>query len=127
MQVHRSRARGAAGAAGVLRRDEANQSRWTAILGSRESPPSPAPDTLAALGLAGALVVDVRAPDRFARAHVPGTLNIPWGGSFTTLAGSLLPYGHDVYLLAEDRATALAAARALSLIGLDRISGFFDE
>jgi hydroxyacylglutathione hydrolase len=97
------------------------------ILGVREEPPSPAPESLAALGLAGALVVDVRAPERFARAHVPGTLNIPWGGSFTTLAGSLLPYGHDIYLLAEDRPTALAAARALTMIGLDKISGFFDE
>lgn len=97
------------------------------VLGVRVEPPAPAAESLAQLGLAGALVVDVRAPERFARAHVPGTLNIPWGGSFTTLAGSLLPYGHDLYLLAEDRATALAAARALTLIGLDRIAGFFDE
>ncbi|MEO7038583.1 MAG: MBL fold metallo-hydrolase [Gemmatimonadaceae bacterium] len=97
------------------------------VLGAREEPPSPAPDSLAELGLAGALVIDVRAPERFSRAHVPGTLNIPWGGSFTTLAGSLLPYDHDIYLLADERATALAAARALTLIGLDRISGIFNE
>lgn len=97
------------------------------VLGVREEPPSPPPDSLAELGLAGALVIDVRAPDRFGRAHVPGTLNIPWSGSFTTLAGSLLPYNHDIYLLADDRATALDAARALTLIGLDRISGIFNE
>ncbi|MEP7087244.1 MAG: rhodanese-like domain-containing protein, partial [Gemmatimonadota bacterium] len=97
------------------------------VLGIRKDPPSPAPDSLAELGLAGALVIDVRQPDRFARAHVPGTLNIPWGGSFTTLAGSLLPYDHDLYLLADEREDALAAARALTLIGLDRIAGIFDE
>ena len=97
------------------------------VLGVRAEPPTPPADSLAELGLAGALVVDMRAPERFARAHVPGTLNIPWGGSFTTLAGSLLPYGHDLYLLADDRATALSAARALTLIGLDRIAGIFNE
>ncbi|MDQ2766756.1 MAG: rhodanese-like domain-containing protein, partial [Gemmatimonadota bacterium] len=97
------------------------------VLGVRPEPQSPPPGSLADLGLAGALVVDVRQPDRFARAHVPGTLNIPWGGSFTSLAGSLLPYDHDLYLLADDRAIALAAARALTLIGLDRVAGIFDE
>ncbi|MBK5187961.1 MAG: MBL fold metallo-hydrolase [Gemmatimonadaceae bacterium] len=97
------------------------------ILGPRKDPPSPPPESLADLGLAGALVVDVRTPDRFARAHVPGTLNIPWGESFSTLAGSLLPYAHDLYLLADDRAKALAAARALTLIGLDRVAGIFNE
>jgi len=97
------------------------------VLGVRDEPPSPAPESLAELGLAGALVVDVREPDRFARAHVPGTLNIPWGGSFTSLAGSLLPYDHDLYLLADNRSTALLAARALTMIGLDRVAGIFDE
>jgi hydroxyacylglutathione hydrolase len=97
------------------------------VLGVRKEPPSPPADSLAELGLAGALVVDVRAPDRFARAHVPGTLNIPWGGSFSTLAGSLLPYDHDLYLLSDNRENALAAGRALTLIGLDRIAGIFDE
>lgn len=97
------------------------------LLGDRGDPPSPPPESLAELGLAGALVVDMRPPERFARAHVPGTLNIPWGGSFTTLAGSLLPYDHDLYLLAENRADALAAARALTLIGLDRVAGIFTE
>ena len=97
------------------------------VLGVRAEPPSPPPESLADLGLAGALVVDVRAPERFARTHVPGTLNIPWGGSFSTLAGSLLPYDHDLYLLADDRANALAAARALTMIGLDRVAGLFDE
>jgi len=97
------------------------------VLGVRAEPPSPPPGSLADLGLAGALVVDVREPDRFARAHVPGTLNLPWGGSFSSLAGSLLPYDHDIYLLADDRAKALAAARALTMIGLDRVAGIFDE
>ena len=97
------------------------------VLGKRKDPPSPPADSLAELGLAGALVIDVRQPDRFARAHVPGTLNIPWGGSFTSLAGTLIPYDHDLYLLADDHETALAATRALTLIGLDRIAGIFGE
>lgn len=97
------------------------------VLGNRGNPPEPPAETLAALGHAGALVVDIRSPERFARAHIPGTLNIPWGSSFTTIAGSLLPYDHDLYLLADERGNALEAARALSLIGLDRVAGVFDE
>jgi hydroxyacylglutathione hydrolase len=97
------------------------------VLGVRGDPPAPPPESLAELGHAGALVVDVRSPARFARANIPGTLNIPWGLSFTTIAGSLLPYEHDLYLLADDREKALAAARALSIIGLDRVAGIFDE
>jgi hydroxyacylglutathione hydrolase len=52
-------------------------------------------------------------------------LNIPFGRSFTTYAGSLLPYDRDLaFILGEpsrDRAAALVAA-AVS-IGLDRVGG----
>ena len=98
------------------------------VLGVRAEPPSPAPESLAELGLAGALVVDVRAARSFRDARTCRARSTFRGAdSFTTLAGSLLPYDHDIYLLADDRATALAATRALTMIGLDRVAGIFDE
>ena len=91
----------------------------------------PRPPRLRAGDLADALrdgvVVDTRPAAAFAAGHVPGTLNIPLGGSFTTWAGWLLPYDHDVYLLVDDADgdAAADAVRALALIGLDRVAGVF--
>jgi hydroxyacylglutathione hydrolase len=58
---------------------------------------------------------------------VPGTINIPMGGSFTTWAGWLMPYDADVYLLVDDQPGGIdAAVRDLALIGIDRIGGAFE-
>jgi hydroxyacylglutathione hydrolase len=73
----------------------------------------------------GAVVVDTRRAAAFAAGHVPGTINIPLTGSFTTWAGWLLPYDRDLYLLVDDsRAdSAETAVRSLTMIGLDRVAG----
>ncbi len=76
-----------------------------------------------------ATVVDVRPANAFAAEHIPGTLNVPLGSSFTTWAGSLLPYDRDLYLLVDsecDNCEAIALQN-LSLIGLDRVAGTFDS
>ena len=59
---------------------------------------------------------------------LPGTVNIPLNGSFTAWAGWLVPYTDVFYLIADDRAPESidAAVRALSMIGLDRVAGYFD-
>jgi hydroxyacylglutathione hydrolase len=70
------------------------------------------------------IVVDTRSTAAFAGGHIPGTLNLPWGRSFTTYAGSLLPYDQDFFLLLDPRSLE-ATVRALVSIGLDRIAGYF--
>ena len=98
------------------------------LLGVREEPPSPPPDSLAELGLAGALVVDVRAPDRFARAHVPGTLNIPVGRIVHDARRLAAPVrSRSLSARRQSRRTRSPPARALTLIGLDRVAGIFNE
>ena len=72
----------------------------------------------------GGFVVDTRPAETYAQGHIPGTLNIPLGGSFVTWAGWLLPYDRDFYVI-TDRIDDVR--RALSLIGLDRIAGVFPE
>jgi len=75
--------------------------------------------------LSTGLVIDTRPASEFAKGHVPGTLNIPFNGSFVTWAGWLIPYERDFYLI-TDRMEQLDGVRdALALIGLDRISGHF--
>lgn len=75
----------------------------------------------------GAFVVDTRPAPDYARGFVQGTLNIPLNATFVTWAGWLVPYNVDLYLIADDAAaTRMAeAVRALALIGLDRIAGYF--
>lgn len=77
---------------------------------------------------AGALVIDTRSAAAYAAGHVPGTINIPLNGSFTTWAGWLVPYTADFYLITEDTTGAMVdmAVRDLAMIGLDQIAGWFD-
>ncbi|MGE3188516.1 MAG: rhodanese-like domain-containing protein, partial [Vicinamibacterales bacterium] len=80
------------------------------------------PDLLAR----GALVVDTRPATEYAAGFVPGTINIPLNASYVTWAGWLVRPEDDLYLIfGEGAEIRLAeAARALSLIGLDTVSGW---
>ncbi len=95
------------------------------VLGDLREPPRLADDDLPAALERGDVVVDVRATKDVLAGAIPGTLGIPVGGSFPTWAGWLLPYDRAVSLLADDPARVLAAVRQLSLIGLDRVTGWY--
>jgi len=83
---------------------------------------------LAGIASSGALVLDVRPWAAFRQGHVPGSLNIPLSRSFTTYAGSVVPYDRDYFLLVSSAGEGLSeAVRDLALIGLDRVRGYFDE
>jgi hydroxyacylglutathione hydrolase len=73
------------------------------------------------------VLVDLRTAADFAAGHVPGSLSIPLNKSFTTWAGSLIPYDRDIQLIFPDREAAglKEAVRDLALIGLDRITGYW--
>jgi len=73
----------------------------------------------------GGIVVDTRAADAFADGHVPGTLNIPLGKTFSTWAGWLLPYDRASHLIAASQGDAARAAREMAKIGLDHVDGWF--
>jgi len=73
----------------------------------------------------GAVVVDTRAAGAFASMHVPGTLNIPYNGSFTNWAGWLLDYDRPFYMIA-DSGRIREIARDLIYIGLDKFAGYFE-
>ena len=75
----------------------------------------------------GDIVVDTRQAAEFMLGAVPGTVNIPASRSFTTYAGSLLPYDRDFYLILDDRRVQMVdeLVRDLAGIGLDRVGGYF--
>ena len=99
------------------------------MLDGFKEPPRLAGTQLAKLLQAKAFVIDTRRTERFAAGFVPGTINIPLGRSFTTYAGSVLPYDADLYLIVDDRreGAAMQAARDLAMIGIDRVAGAFGE
>jgi hydroxyacylglutathione hydrolase len=74
-----------------------------------------------------ATVVDTRHESDYAAAHIPGTLSVPAGASFTTWAGSVLPYDRDFHLIVGDPGGAQVEeiVRDLAMIGLDRVAGCF--
>lgn len=94
------------------------------VLGGFTRPPQRSLDDLRALVAAGAVVVDVRSAAEFALGAIPGTLNVPMNGSFTTWMGWYMPYTADFHLIG-DAATIDTAVRDLALIGLDRIVGWW--
>jgi hydroxyacylglutathione hydrolase len=97
------------------------------LLGGPPAAPLLRPEQLPALLEGGAFVIDARPAADYAARHVPGTLNIPLNGSFTTWAGWLTPYDRDVYLIVRDAAgrEVAEAVLDLSMIGLDRVAGVF--
>ena len=97
-----------------------------AVLGTVAAPPAlPAAAIRTALER-GDVVIDLRATADFAAGHIPGTMNLPFNKSFTTWAGSLLPYDRELYLIGLDSpARTTHAVRALSMIGLDHVAGVF--
>jgi len=93
------------------------------FLGGLPDPPLLEEDRLGELLDGDGVVVDTRPAAAFFGGHAPGTLSIPLNRSFITWAGWLLPYDRELYLLVDDRASGLEAARRLALIGLDRVEG----
>ncbi len=69
------------------------------------------------------LLVDARSAADFAAAHIPNSLNIPGSRSFASWFGSLVDYGTDVWLLADDEQHGERLVRELMSIGFDRIVG----
>lgn len=80
-------------------------------------------DEVARLQAAGAVLVDVRPLEDFARAHVPGSLSIPLRGVFATWLGWLVPEGRPLVVVRnrhQDLADVVWQARK---IGYDDLVG----
>lgn len=72
-----------------------------ALVGSLEEPPAMRADEFADTA-AAAVLLDTRSPEAFASSHIPGSLNVGLGPSFSTWAGTVLPPDKP-YLLILDK------------------------
>lgn len=71
----------------------------------------------------GAQLVDVRAIDRFAVAHVPGSLSIPWRTQFATWLGWLVRRDQPVVFVADDTVDRDDLVWAAYNVGYERLAG----
>ncbi len=77
------------------------------------------------LANAGAVVLDTRDPDDYAKQHLAGSTNIGLGGQYARWAGELLRSGQSIVLVAEPGRERESATR-LARIGFDRVVGYLD-
>lgn len=71
----------------------------------------------------GAMVVDGRSPEDFARGHIDGSINVGLAGRYAEFAGSVVPSDVDIVLVV-DEGDELEAKNRLARIGFDRVVGF---
>jgi glyoxylase-like metal-dependent hydrolase (beta-lactamase superfamily II)/rhodanese-related sulfurtransferase len=92
-------------------------------------PPGPlSPDRVAERIGAAVWAVDARLRDPFARAHIPGSLNVELAADFASYVGWVVPFDEPLILvLPEPAGGALEeAVSGLLRIGYDRVEGYLD-
>ncbi|MEM7285694.1 MAG: rhodanese-like domain-containing protein [Actinomycetota bacterium] len=70
----------------------------------------------------GAMIIDGRDPEEFARGHLAGSINVGLAGRYAEFAGSVVPADVDIVLVVDD-GFELEAKNRLARIGFDRVLG----
>jgi hydroxyacylglutathione hydrolase len=70
-----------------------------------------------------AILLDLRRPEAFGGAHIPGSINIGLGPSLSVWAGWVLSYDQPILLVGDANTDMETARRALIRVGLDNIIG----
>lgn len=69
-------------------------------------------------------VLDVRSAMDFGAGHVPGSINIGLGGQFAIWAGTLIPMGAPIVLVAESEEKVDEAVTRLARVGIESVNGY---
>jgi hydroxyacylglutathione hydrolase len=70
-----------------------------------------------------AIVLDLRRPEAFGGAHIPGSFNIGAGQNLSMWAGWVLPYDRPILLAGDASVNLDEARRSLIRVGFDEIAG----
>src|SRR6267142_420261 len=70
------------------------------------------------------LVLDVRAAAEFGGGHVRDSINIGLGGQFAIWAGTLIPMGTPIIIVAESEEKAEEAVTRLARVGHESVKGY---
>jgi glyoxylase-like metal-dependent hydrolase (beta-lactamase superfamily II) len=94
-------------------------------LDSLKRPPALSPDEVDK-SRDRALILDVRSPAAFGAGHINGSVNIGLGGKFASWAGSLIPVGMPIVIVAEDGHGVDEAVMRLARVGIDTVTGYLE-
>ncbi len=100
------------------------------VLGRLPEPVLVTADTIADTAAARkGVVVDTRPATHFAAGHIPGSLNLPLTKSFTSYAGSVLPYDRPLYFILPDvgAEAVRTLVESLVVIGFEQLVGVADD
>ncbi len=95
-----------------------------AILGSLPSVAPLPPFEVAARAETGAVLLDIRSPEAFGGAHLPGAINVGISDSLGTWVGWLLSPEKPVIFISEEHSHIEEAVRQLIRIGHESIAGY---
>lgn len=70
------------------------------------------------------VVVDVRKNFEYGAGHVPNSINIGLGGQFASWAGTLIPIGTPIAIVANDSAQVDEAVMRLARVGHETVRGY---
>ncbi|MEM2907111.1 MAG: rhodanese-like domain-containing protein [Candidatus Odinarchaeota archaeon] len=71
-------------------------------------------------------IVDVRTPDSFASAHIPGSINI-WASGLPLFAGWILNYEDPIIIVKDNSQNMDSIVRYLFRLGFDGIEGYLNN
>ncbi|MFN6962685.1 MAG: MBL fold metallo-hydrolase [Pyrinomonadaceae bacterium] len=86
--------------------------------------PRPRPLTSEEIRAFDGVVVDVRPNTSFGEAHVPNSINIGLGGQFASWAGTLIPVGTPIAIVADTAEQVDEAFMRLARVGLESVAGY---
>jgi hydroxyacylglutathione hydrolase len=89
-------------------------------------PPALSPEAVRKSAQAGAILLDVRPSAAYGTGHLLGSLNVGLGGQFASWAGTLVPAGRPIVVIADDEAGAHEAVVRLARVGLETVQGHLD-
>jgi glyoxylase-like metal-dependent hydrolase (beta-lactamase superfamily II)/rhodanese-related sulfurtransferase len=87
-------------------------------------PAALSPTEVKKLAAEGHMVLDVRSAAEFGAGHVPGALNIGLGGQFAIWAGTLIPMGTPLIIVAESEEKVDEAIVRLARVGIESAKGY---
>jgi glyoxylase-like metal-dependent hydrolase (beta-lactamase superfamily II)/rhodanese-related sulfurtransferase len=93
--------------------------------GQRDFPPALAPNEAQARVAGGAVLLDARAGDAFARCHPEGALHVGLDGQFASWVGTLVRPDQAIVLLVEPERAEEAVTR-LARVGYERVVGILE-
>ena len=73
---------------------------------------------------AGAIVLDTRAANEFAAAHLPGAIHIALTGQFASWAGIVIGLRQQIVLVGEDDEKVHEARTRLARVGIESMTGY---